>query len=152
MKAKEFLNQPRKLDVLITNKLIEIEQWKAIALSSTAQQTGERVQSSGSQQKMADAIDRYVDYENELNRQIDELIDTKRDVLAVIEQLETIEYDVLHKIYVQFLTFSDVADLYDRSYSNITTIHGRALKNVQVLLDGRKKDDKQRKHTTRTGV
>lgn len=142
MKAKEFLNQPRKLDVLIKNKLIEIEQWKGIAFSSTAQQNGERVQSSGSQQKMADAIDRYVDYENELNRQIDELIDTKRDVLAVIEQLDTIEYDLLHKVYVQFLTLSEVAVMFDRSYSNITTIHGRALKKVQDILDEREQINK----------
>lgn len=142
MKAKEFLNQPKKLDVLIKNKLIEIEQWKAIAMSSTAQQSGERVQSSGSQQKMADAVTKYIDYEQELRMQIGELLAIKKDVLAVIERLDAIEYDLLHKIYVQFLTFAEVADLYDRSYSNITTIHGRALKNVQVILDDREKNDK----------
>ena len=36
MKAKEFLEQVRKLNVLIENKLAEIAQWKAIATSATA--------------------------------------------------------------------------------------------------------------------
>ena len=63
MKAKDFLKQLKKLDAMITNKLIEREQWKSIATGSTGVSDGERVQSSGSQQKMADAVARYIDIE-----------------------------------------------------------------------------------------
>ena len=135
MTAKDFLKQLTKLDMMIENKQIEKEQWKAIALNVTAKYEGERVQASSSQQKMADAIDRYIDIEREIDKHIDELIDTKKDVISVIEMLNPIEYDILHKIYIQFLTLYDVAAIYDKSYSWATTIHGRALKNVQKILD-----------------
>lgn len=137
MKAKDFLKQLKKLDCLIENKTIEKEQWKAIATGTTAQMGGERVQSSGSKQKMADAINRCVDIENEIDRCIDSLIDRKKDVTGVIEQLNTIEYDVLHKIYVQNLSFDEVAGAYGKTYTWATTMHGRALKSVQKILNER---------------
>lgn len=140
MKAKEFLLQLKKLDVMITNKLIEKEQWKLIASGTTAMVGGERVQSSGSQQKMADAVVRYINIEQEIDMVIDTLVDAKKDVISVIEQLNPTEYDVLHKIYVQYMSLSDVADMYDdKKYSAITTIHGRGIKHVQDILDRREK-------------
>ena len=147
MKAKEFLEQVRKLNVLIENKLAEIAQWKAIATSATAGGTDvvingkihqmDKVQSSGSQQKMADAVIHYVDLEAEINADIDKLIDAKKDVLKVIEQLEAEKYDLLHKVYVQGFTLDEVALKYGFSYSWATTLHGRALKDVQIILDER---------------
>ena len=125
---------------MIQNKLIEAEQWKAIATGSI-QIGGERVQSSGSQQKMADAVSKYIDIENEINNEIDILYDTRKDVLSVIEQLNANEYDFLHKVYVQYLTLSEVAEIYGNSYSWATTRHGIALKNVQKILDGRGESD-----------
>jgi hypothetical protein len=137
MKAKDFLKQPKKLDVMITNKLIEKEQWKAIATGSTSVSDGERVQSSGNQQKMADAIARFIDIEQEIDRIIDVLVDTKKDVIDVIEKLDVTDYDILHKHYIQYIELSDIAIMYDKSYSWMTTKHGRALQKVQNILDGK---------------
>ena len=147
MKAKEFLRQLKKLDKLIENRLAEREQWFARATSTTAAsapETGIRVQSSGSQQQMANAIGRCIDIEREINAHIDRLHDEKRNIIKVIEQLEVTEYDILHKMYVgvmrkgvvHYLSFDEVAEIYDRSYSWVTTIHGVALKNVQKIIDG----------------
>lgn len=133
------MKQLKKLDILIANKLIEIEQWKSIATGTTANSEGERVQSSSSQQKMADAVTKYIDIQSELDADIDRFINTKKEVIRTIEALESTEYDLLHMIYVQFLTFEDVADKYDKSYSWATTVHGRALKQVQRILDEREK-------------
>jgi DNA-directed RNA polymerase specialized sigma subunit len=121
--------------------MYEREQWKSIATGITPNYGGERVQSSGSKQKMADAVSRYVDIEKEIDAAIDDLINRRNDVIAVIEQLDAVQYDILHKIYVQYLTLYEVADIYDRTYSNITTIHGKALKNVQEILENRKSSD-----------
>jgi len=139
MEAKKFLKQLEKLDRMIENKLAEKQQWKAIATGTTASIGGERVQSSGSQQKMADAVSRYVDIEREIDEQIDKLIDTKQDVISVIEQLNTIEYDLLHKVYVQYIKLYEVPDIFGKTYSWATTVHGRALKKVQKILDEREK-------------
>lgn len=137
MNAKDFLRQVKKLNTMIENKLIEVRQLKELACNISPNLSGERVQSTPNPQRIADAIGKYIDLENEINHDIDKLVDSKRDVLGVIEQLNTTEYDILHKIYVQNLTLYDVADAYDKTYSWVTTIHGRALKNVQRILDKR---------------
>lgn len=139
--AKDFLMQLKKIDKIIENKLIEREQWKSIAMGTTSHSEGERVQSSGSQQKMADAIGRYIDIESEIDRCIDRLVATKQDVISVIEQLDTTEYDLLHVVYVQYLTLEDFAEQYGKSYRWAAGVHGRALVNVLKILEGRKGDD-----------
>ncbi len=139
MNARQFLKQVKKLDKLIENKMIEIARWKELAENTTANLTGERVQSSHNPQRIADAIGRYVDLEAEIREDIERLIAAKKEVIAVIEQLEATEYDVLHKIYIQHLDFYDVADAYNKSYSWATTVHGQAVKNVQDILNERGK-------------
>ena len=137
MEVRKFLRQVETLDVRISNKLIEQKQWRDIALGITANMEGERVQSSSSQNKMADAITKCVDMEAEINRLVDILIETKKEVIETIERLDSAtEYNVLHMRYIQFQDLQDIADKYGKDYSWATTTHGRALKHLQVILDG----------------
>lgn len=144
MKSKDYLLQISRIDRLIENKIVELEQWKAVAISTTAYSEGDRVQSSGSKQKMADAVCRYLQMEDEINAEIDKLADLKKEVISTIEQLPSNdEYDVLHKRYVQGKELQDIANDFkgkEVSYSNITTIHGRALKHLQIILDERERN------------
>lgn len=138
MDAKSFLRQTEKLDAQIQNKMIERQQWRDMALGITANMSGDRVQSSGSQSKMADAIDRCVDMEAEIDSLVDKLIDTKREVIATIEQLDSpTEYNVLHMRYIQYKGLQEIADKYGKDYGWVTTCHGRALKSVQAILDAK---------------
>lgn len=153
MKAKEFLLKVRKLNNIIENKLMEKAQWKSIAIGITPQYGGERVQTSGGQQRMADAVGRYLDMERNIDAYVDQLVDAKNEVISVIEQLKNaIEYDLLHKVYIgvvdhengkpiKYMTLDEVADLYDKSHSWATTVHGRALQHVQEILDERESKD-----------
>lgn len=141
MKSKEYLLQIRKLDTLINNKLAEVDHWKSVAFGTGAWSDGERVQSSGNKQKMASAVDRYVDIQAEITADIDKLINLKQEVIRTIETLPEKEYDVLHKFYVQGMTFDEIADFHERSYSWATSVHGRALASLQRVLDERKKDE-----------
>ena len=136
--AQEYLEQVEKFDSMIKNKLIEQQQWMDIALGITANMDGERVQSSGAKGKMANAIDKCVDMEAEIDALIDKLIELKKDVIQTIEAVDsTVEYNLLHMRYIQFLSLQEIADDYDRDYTWATTTHGRALKSVQEVLDGR---------------
>lgn len=136
--AQIFLEQVEKLDVRIRNKLIEKQQWKDIALGITASTEGERVQSSGSQSKMENAIIKCVDMEAEIDRLVDELVETKKKVIQVIESLDNaVEYDVLHRRYIQHQDLQEIADHYGYEYGWATTTHGRALKGVKDILERR---------------
>ena len=137
MKAKEYLMQVSKIDRMITNKIQEVKQWKDIALSSTVSSDGDRVQASGSQQRMADAVGRYVDIEKEINADIDRLVDVKREVIKTIEMLPEAEYDLLHMIYIQGMDLIAAAESEGKTYTWATTTHGRALSHLQKILDER---------------
>jgi DNA-directed RNA polymerase specialized sigma subunit len=135
MRAKEYLQQVRKLNSMIRNKLSEREQWQAVAYGITSPSMGERVQSSSNPHKMQNAIINGLDVEQEINQCIIELQRKKQEIIATIEQLPEVEYDLLHRVYIQEMTLDEVAYERQRSKSWIATIHGLALKHLQELLD-----------------
>ena len=129
-----YLEQPGKLDIIIKNKLIERQQLRDIALSITANMDGERVQSSGSKSKLANAIDKFVDMEAEIDSLIDKYIGIKKEVIQTIEQLYSpIEYDILFKRYIQQMTLQEIADHYGRDYEWVKVNCQRACCHVQAI-------------------
>lgn len=138
MDVRDFLEQLEKLDTIIINKMMEKLKWIDVAQGITAHFGGERVQSSGSQQKMADAIDIAAD----IQREIDSLKAQKAEISRTIQQLNATEYDVIHKRYVQGLSFKDIGASKKpcKSESWATTVHGRALQNLQRILDIQEQD------------
>lgn len=135
MQAKEYLTQVEKLDKLIENKLKELEQWESMATGiSSAPMGAERVQSSGNQQKMADAVYKIVELKNDINRLVDTYIDIKQGVIHTIEHLSADEYDVLHKMYIQRLSMREIADMKGKSYKWVKGIHRCGIKNIQEAL------------------
>lgn len=143
MRAKDYLMQVAKLDRLISNKLVEIEQWKTRATNATGQSDGERVQASGSKQRMADAVCCYMQIEEEVKSQIDKLVAIRQGIIETIELLPSVEYDVLHKRYIQGIDFNEISIEMDRSYSWVTTIHGKALQHTQRILDERDRNKRE---------
>lgn len=150
--AKSFLQQVEKLDIQIKNKLIEKEQWKDTALgivsggeSVVLERKGkkelhnmEKVQSTGRPSKMADAIDKCIDMEAEIDALIDKLIDTKARVIATIEQIENpMYYNILHLRYIQYKTLWEISGLLNKDYQSVKQAHSRAKKAVQAILDRR---------------
>jgi DNA-directed RNA polymerase specialized sigma subunit len=137
MEAKEFLRRFKKLDRLIENKTIELLQCKESCLNITSKLGGERVQGTGNPHRMADAIAKYVDLEREIKEHIDNAMSAKKEITDIIEILNADQYDVLHKLYIQKMTFKEIAYECGKSESWATTVHGRALKVVQKILDER---------------
>lgn len=146
MNAKEYLGQVQKLDKMIENKLTEVEQWRAIAAGTAAMTSdGDRVQTSGNLQKMADAVCKCVAIQQEVDADIDRLIAIKKDVICTIEKLPTTEYDVAHKMYigiatstgVRYLSLEDVAELYSKSYTWVKSVRGKVFRKVQAMLNER---------------
>jgi DNA-directed RNA polymerase specialized sigma subunit len=135
MNAKTFLERVETLDTITNNKLIERQQWLDMANSITAQMGGERVQSSGNPQKMADALNRCMDMVDDIVQKIAQLAEQKREVTNAIEQLNVDEYDVLHKIYIQHLTIEGVAKKKGKSKSWVKTVRINAIAHLQDIID-----------------
>lgn len=131
MTAKRYLKQIEKYDTMIRNKRDEQKRWRDIATSIVANCEGERVQSSGNPQRMASAAE----YAADLEAEIEECKAKRREIIETIEQCDVIEYDLLHKVYVQYMTLKEAAIVTHNSESWASTTHGRALKQVQRILD-----------------
>lgn len=132
-----FLERVEKIETIIENKLIEQRQWRELAENITANIEGERVQSSSTiTSKMANAVLNCVVLEGEISEAVDKLIAEKQKVTQTIEKLYSpTEYKILHMRYIQHISLADIADRLDKEYTWVTTTHGRALKNVQKMLD-----------------
>lgn len=135
MRAKEYLNEIAKIDKMIKNKAAEIEHWKAVAESTTVYSEGEHVQSTSTGQKLANAVVKYVTIQEELEEDVNRLIAVRREVIHTIEQLDSEKYDILHKRYVQCKSFKEIAIEINNTVSWVTTKHGRALQDVQRILE-----------------
>lgn len=135
MRAKEYLKEIARIEKMIENKKEDMERWRDIALNITGNYAGERVQGSGNQQKMATAVINRVDLQREIEGHIVTLYRKRQEIIGVLEQLPLQDYDLLYKIYVNGETLNDMAGERGCSYSNITTLHGMALKKVQRLID-----------------
>ena len=131
--AKKYLLQIEKIDAMIENKKAEKEFWESIAAGTTVKLT-ERVQGSGNGDKMADAIIKTLEVQQEINSHVKVLCELRKEVISVIEQLDADEYDLLHKVYVQYYTLKQYQYLKHISYSSVTSIHGRALNKVWEIV------------------
>ncbi len=152
MKAKAYLTQIKKLDCMIEHKRSEQEQWMARALSTTPSYAFEhegRPQTSGTHQRMANAVVNSIYLDSEIEQALNALREARQQIISVIEQLKAAEYDLLHKLYVGsssidpqtgqkiyiYMTLQEVAIAADRSYSWATHLHHAALRNVQRIID-----------------
>lgn len=140
--AKAYLGGIKRIDTLIKNKRREKDYWQEEmmerATNITPQMSGDRVQSSGSKHKMADTVDSCVDRVRKIEKRIQELFDEMDEIIAVIESLPERESDILHKVYVQYMSLKEVAASRGESKSTVETSHGIALKMVSDILDKRK--------------
>ena len=140
MKAKTYLLQIQRYDEMINNKLVELQKWRDIATDISVKLSGDKVQTSGNGDKIGNAVSNYVTIEQEINEAVFELAKLRSEIIRTIEVLNVTYYDVLHKIYVQGLQLWEVADIYKKSYSWITTTHSRAIKALQAILDERENE------------
>lgn len=106
MTAKEYLQQIKKLETLIKNKGVEVKKAEKLGINTAV-----------------------------IKNEIERLVEDRARRIENIQKLTEAEYDVLHKVYVQGKTLYEVADERGISYSMAATIHGRALKNLERIIN-----------------
>lgn len=136
MNAKDYLQQIRKINRLIENKTIDANFYRALAEGCAVPGVGsDKVQSSPSPDKMENAIIKCIALQDEIYDKIVELVSAKSHITETLERLPSKEYDVLHKMYVQDIPISVIAEEEEKSVSAICKLHGRGLQHVQRMLD-----------------
>lgn len=132
MNINKYLDEILLIDSKIANKRYEVEMWKDIASGSSGATDGERVQSSASQQKMADAVAKYTDIEKE----VEVLEQKKRDFIHNIEKLPKKHYLFMHDVYIKGMTVKEVARFNKKSDSWGSSTHMRAKEKLSKIMYG----------------
>lgn len=136
MKAKEYMMQARYLDQRIRSKMNEIQQLNDLATNMTAMISDMPKAPSCSTSRMEDTIVKIVDYENEVQEDINQLVMLKKEIEETIARIPEAEFQlILHKRYMEMCPWEDIAQDICRSVRWVQVIHGRALERLQEVLD-----------------
>jgi len=136
MEAKEFLNQAFLLDQRIRAKSEQIQSLNELATSCTATLTGMPRNPNRGGSRMADAVCKMIDLENEIARDMDRLIEVKQQIVAVINAVDDVVLrTLLEKRYLCGATWEEISvDLcFNRRWT--FRLHDKALEAVQKILD-----------------
>lgn len=136
--AKKYLQQIRLYDSRISTKLEELQHTKEMVLRITPALKKDVVSGGGgTQDQLAEAVARIVDLEAEINHDIDRYVNAKQEISATLEKLsDPDQLQVLHKRYVQYMTWEQIACDMNMSYRNVCYIHGKGLQTVNQILKG----------------
>lgn len=149
MKAKEYLKQIKIMDAKIDADIEDLKNLRALATKTTSVMGDERVQTSGSQQKMEDAVVKYVDLANKINDEIDRLVDYREEARKIITSIGDADCIRLLSLFyfgvynektekTEYLEWKQVAKEMNFSYKWVSGgLHQRALSQVQKVLDER---------------
>lgn len=144
MKAIDYLKEIKKIDASIIADMEELATLEALATKTTAVMGGERVQASGSQQKMADCVMKIADLKNQIESEVTELIDLKREAREILCRACDAEcITLLHKRYFLFETWEQIAVEMDFTYQWVSDgLHKKALSQFQRVLNKKQKVDR----------
>ena len=95
MTSKEYLSQARLLDARINAKIQQVSALNDLATHATATLTGMPRNPSRSESRMAEAVVKIIDLQNEINHDIDELVDLKREITRRVKSIPNTEYQFL---------------------------------------------------------
>lgn len=133
MKVKEYLNQAYRLDQRIDSKIEQVTSLNELANKCTSTITGMPHNSSSSTSTMADTVAKIIDLQAEINRDIDALVDLKREITGVIKAVKNPEYQtLLEKRYLCFLTWEQIAVDMGYELRYLHKLHNRALAECKI--------------------
>lgn len=138
MTAKEYLSQLQRLNTVIDQKIKELGDLRIMSTSvGSVDYSKERVQTSPSQDApFVRTINRMIDLEEEINREIDAFVDEKHLIINQIQGLQNSKYiEILYKHYVEFKRLEIVAVEMNFTYQYIVELHGYALKEFQKTYE-----------------
>jgi len=133
MTAREYLSQAHRLDQRIDAKIAQVATLNELATKCTSTLTGMPRNPNRGTSTMADAVCKIIDLQAEINRDIDSLVDLKREMVAVIKAVENIEHQtLLEKRYLCYQTWEQIAVDMGYSVRQLYRLHDEALENVAI--------------------
>lgn len=123
-----WLSRYQRLGKRVDQKCEELSQWRSRAERVTSSfSDGPKGGEEGN--RLEETVERIIAIEKELNREIDEMVDVRREIQAAISSLEDCTLEALMEMrYIGGKTWVEIADRLGFGRTNIWALHNKALK------------------------
>jgi hypothetical protein len=127
--AKQYLGQLQEFDEVINQNMERLQDMKLQATGSGAiDYSRDRVQTSPAGDALCKSVSSYVDFDAEINSEIDRFAEMKNQIIREIRGLHNVKYmRVLFKVYVQYKNLKLTASEMKMSYNYVLDVHKKAL-------------------------
>ena len=140
MTAKEYLSQAYRLDQRIDAKIEQVMSLRNLAAKATSTLSDAAPSGTRNVHRMEDIIIKIIDFENEINADIDNLVDLKREIMAAIRSIHDPDYcTVLELRYLCFKPWEQIAVEMGYGIDNVYKLHRMALKTLETQESGHEK-------------
>ena len=136
MNAYDYLSQAYMLEQRIQTKLQHVSSLRSLAQTVSSFTGNEPVVHTRNVTQLEDTVIKIMEQEQELNAEIDRLVDLKREIMEVLDEVKDMNYRlILEKRYLCFLTWDQIAS--DMNYSRrwVLNQHDKAVDVVAKILE-----------------
>ncbi len=135
MKAKEYLSQAYRLDSRINSKIDQLGSLNELATKCTSNISGMPKAPNHGGSVLEDSIVKIIGLQDEINRDIDRLVDLKRELVKVIKAVDDIDCQfLLEGRYLCYKSWEQIAVEMGFRVRRIYDIHSAALEKVEKIL------------------
>ena len=128
MTTKTYLEQIKTYDRMIENKLFDIYRMTSLACGMTVAPKQDKVQTSQSGDKIVNAVIKIMEYENDVNRLVGEMIEKKQHIIDQIDGIGNSDFsNVLTWRFVNLKSFDDMPVILKMSRSKMFYVYKKAL-------------------------
>lgn len=134
MTVKDYLYSVRVSDKLIKTKEHELSKLR-LNIAQVSVKQNEPVKTSGVNDPMR-IVDRIADLQDEINREIDNLVRLKTEIRSKINALDDYRYiAILTEYYINCQRWEDIAESMEMSVRHTLRLHGEALQAFRKKFD-----------------
>ncbi len=134
--AKEFLSGAYRIDQQIQSKVAQLNRLRACASGTGLRYGDVKVQTSGPDSRVENAVLKIMEEERAINEEIDRLVETKRQIREVINRVENVDCRLLlEKRSLLFQTWMEICADMNMSLRWAQTRYREAVGMVQEILD-----------------
>ena len=135
MKAKEYLSQAYRLDNRINSKIDQVASLNDLATKCTSNVTGMPKAPNQGSSTMADAVVKIIDLQAEINRDIDRLVDLKRELTRTIKAVDDVDCQILLEgRYLCYKSWEQIAVEMGFRLRHVYEVHSKALNKIEKIL------------------
>lgn len=135
MNVKDYLEQAKYLDMRINSKVEQLSTLNDLATKCTVTLSDMPRNPNKGTSSMEDTIIKIIGLQEEINRDIDNLVDLKREIMEIIKKVENVEYQtILENRYLSFMSWEKIAVEMKYSIQQIYRLRDKAQKEVEKIL------------------